>query len=553
MDAFASLAVVPSASDTRGTITFTSAAPNSRVPSFSAKLQAKEFGPFLAPMTVSIVVEDGSCTYQLTGHAGGYSYDSSNNVTGLVGPDGELMQIGREMSYMASVLSQPSRQMSGRGNPGILVTDFTSAASWSVATGTPTLTQDYSGYDSNGAITGIAPRTGIASMLKMVPSSDSSEEIQNTSLTAVATSGIFGLWVYVEAQPGFEAGVGVGTGTIGVLMSTSSSSFSNALQISFIATGFREGWNFLKYNENADASHGGPGHPDGINRTLNGTGANGDIINTTVKRIKVITTTLFGATVYLDSIWTGYSTQSAIVLGSDANGTDFTTYALPLFQQYGWERKGYLAVPRRVWSSGTKVVSDWTVPKAVVDTAYAAGFEVLNHTVNHLANGALTDAGQVAYELEACRGWALGKGWLRGSNFYVSPQFSTSRLAQAVAQSLGFLMQRHARKWNIARTPWGIDNPNYIGSIDMGQASQGWQQYSTIKAAIDKCVAYGDSLWLFWHSITALGDPGTGEGTTGDDLLIYLSNFQAVLAYIASLEAAGTIDVLSPTEFYYGE
>lgn len=88
MDAFASLAVVPSASDTRGTITFTSAAPNSRVPSFSAKLQAKEFGPFLAPMTVSIVVEDGSCTYQLTGHAGGYSYDSSGNVTGLVGPDG---------------------------------------------------------------------------------------------------------------------------------------------------------------------------------------------------------------------------------------------------------------------------------------------------------------------------------------------------------------------------------------------------------------------------------------------------------------------------------
>ena len=93
MDAFASLAVVPSASDTRGTITFTSAAPNSRVPSFSAKLQAKEFGPFLAPMTVSIVVEDGSCTYQLTGNTGGYQYDSSGNVTGLVGPDGAIINL----------------------------------------------------------------------------------------------------------------------------------------------------------------------------------------------------------------------------------------------------------------------------------------------------------------------------------------------------------------------------------------------------------------------------------------------------------------------------
>jgi len=100
MDAFASLAVVPSASDTRGTITFTSAAPNSRVPSFSAKLQAKEFGPFLAPMTVSIVVEDGSCTYQLTGNAGGYSYDSSNEVVGHVGPDDEVIALSEVSAYV---------------------------------------------------------------------------------------------------------------------------------------------------------------------------------------------------------------------------------------------------------------------------------------------------------------------------------------------------------------------------------------------------------------------------------------------------------------------
>jgi hypothetical protein len=57
---------------------------------------------------------------------------------------------------------------------------------------------------------------------------------------------------------------------------------------------------------------------------------------------------------------------------------------------------------------------------------------------------------------------------------------------------------------------------------------------------------------LFWHSITALGDPGTGEGTTGDDLLIYLSNWTAVMNYIKTLETAGTVEVLSPTEFYYG-
>jgi hypothetical protein len=479
----------------------------------------------------------------------------ANGNTVLLGPDGSKLDvIGRDSTLLAGVVSpQPSKQISKTavGNAGKLAVDFTGAA-WSIAAGTPALTSDYTGYDAAGAVNGIPPRTGIKTMLKVVPSSDTSEEIQNTTLTPIALNGIFGLWVYVAAQPGYQAGVGTGTGTIGVLLSTSAVSFSNALQISFIATGFREGWNFLKYNENADASRGGPGHPAGINRVMNGTGANGDIVASPIQRMKIITTTLNGATVYLDSLWTGFSTKTAIVLGSDSNGTDLTTYTLPLFQSLGWVDKGYLAVPRQVWAAGSKIVTDWTVPKEVVDAAYAAGFEVLNHTVNHLANGTLTAAGEVAYELEACRAWCLSKGWVRGSNFYVSPQFSTSRLVVAVLKTLGFLMARNSRKYNIARTPWGIDNPFELGAIDMGQASQGWQQYSTIKAAIDKCVYYGDSLWLFWHSITALGDPGTGEGTTGDDLLIYLSNWTAVMNYIKTLETAGTVEVLSPTEFYYG-
>ena len=65
-------------------------------------------------------------------------------------------------------------------------------------------------------------------------------------------------------------------------------------------------------------------------------------------------------------------------------------------------------------------------------------------------------------------------------------------------------------------------------------------------------VAYGGTVWLFHHSIQTLGDPGTGEGTTGDDLLIYKSNYEKVMAYVKSLEIAGSADVISPFKFFLG-
>lgn len=118
MDAFASLAVVPNSNTARGTITFTSAAPNSDRPSFTSKLQAKTFGPFLVPMTVSIVVEDGSCTYQLTGNSGGYYYDSDNEVGGTLAPDGSILTLSEVSAYVAATASAGATVHTGTGEFG---------------------------------------------------------------------------------------------------------------------------------------------------------------------------------------------------------------------------------------------------------------------------------------------------------------------------------------------------------------------------------------------------------------------------------------------------
>lgn len=94
IDAAASLTITNSGRDAAGTISFASASPDSIVPSFEAPIQEKVWGPFLVPMRVSITVTNGSCSYQPNGKTGGFYYNSSGDVIGLTGPDGELIELG---------------------------------------------------------------------------------------------------------------------------------------------------------------------------------------------------------------------------------------------------------------------------------------------------------------------------------------------------------------------------------------------------------------------------------------------------------------------------
>lgn len=116
---------------------------------------------------------------------------------------------------------------------------------------------------------------------------------------------------------------------------------------------------------------------------------------------------------------------------------------------------------------------------------------------------------------------------------------------------MGFIGQRHGRCYQNVVSPFGVDNPQHIGSIDIGLSSQ--QKLSIVKNEIDIAVAYGASLWLFHHSIQTLGDPGTGEGLTGDPLLIYKSNYLKIMDYVRDIEISGRADVISPITFFTGD
>ena len=503
----------------------------------------------------------------------------------LVGVGGKAMLpdaiVGAGIVNAAQLQGQPIGITRPVSNAGKLVVAFTSGVWQSSSEGTNhTSTQGHTGYTAAGVPNGPRSRTGQAAMLKVVCNNNTATNLTlvngATDILTPALGGKVMLAVYLENQPGYGAGEAGPTGVITLEMTTQAGgSFTNASLCSWNQNQLREGWNFLKFvMRNPLAYQTGTGqsedNPASVSSSCYGTGVDGNIVDSNVTRLRLTTQNLGGATLYFDSIWTGWSAQAQIVLGCDAVGSDLLQYGLPELQQRGWA--GYFAAPKRIYVSGSKQVSDWSAKNGNMQALYDAGWECVNHSVNHINinSPAVTNPGEIHYEVAQAQSMYLHAGFVRGSEFYASPQSASHRMSEEVIRQLGFRGQRHARKYNVSVTPWGVDNCHHLGAIDMGTASggvtalsvctagvngsvTGWQVFSKLKRFVDVLEAYGDTGFPFWHGITTLGDSGSGEDLTGDNLLLTRSAFQKFIAYLAKREAAAGIRVRDGmTGFYYG-
>lgn len=528
------------------------------------------------------VALDTNARYRWTGSAYvltalGATTDASGN-TALAGADGVPIPLNPTLRNVGYENEQPAAIIAPVTNFGKIVARF-SGSVWTATAGVPTLTQGYTGWDGAGAKTGIVSRTGQPSMLKVVPAANTTEQIElgtpGTNILNAALAGKFGLWVYVESQPGYQVG-GTLAGSIGVTISTNAASAANALNVSFNSNQIREGWNFLKFVQRQPTAYQAASgvteyHPYGINASAYGTGADSNIVASNAAKVQIYWSNMLGATLYFDSLWTGFASTAQVVLGCDG-GVGFQTYALPVFDSYGWV--GYTAYPFNVLDSGTgnltyqSNLTTWATSD--ITAAYSRGWDVINHTVTHPSVGSYTAEANIAWQIQQARAYMLDAGFIRGSEFYASPQSSSSRLSESVIKTVGVKLQRHARKFNVSPTQFGIDNPQHVGAIDMGNASSngvtsvvsgatvttglsGMQIASKIKRTVDLAVAYGDTIFPFWHGITTTGDTGTGEDLTGDNLLLTKSAFEISMAYIKQLETAGSLTVRKGmTGFWYG-
>ena len=470
--------------------------------------------------------------------------------------------------------SQPTQITKPSTKYGKVVANFL-PSQWTATIGSPTLTQGFTGFDANGNVTGVKSRTGQQGMLLVEPTVNTATRLQlgtpTTNILTTQLGGKVGLWCYVEpAAANGEVGF-----TIKLVMSTNpgASTDTNGLLVNFAPNTVREGWNFLTFvmrnplayvtgNPDAEAN------PLGVSALAYGTGAFSNIKDNaiTLLWVEIQGSGATGSKIYLDSVWTDFAATPQVVLGCDG-GINVVEIALPIFQQYGWT--GYAGFPYRVWVSGSKIIPNLNSnvsPDGYV--LYENGWDFTNHTANHLQNGTLTNPAEIDYEVTVAQAWQNALGLIRGAEFYVSPQSSTSRLSEKVIRELGFVLQRNFKHRNNHVTPFGIDNPSNMGSYDIGSATNpayqlttggstaqvtGWQQFSKIKVGIDLAIAYGYADFPFWHGITTVGDNGSGEGLTGDNLLIYASAFVKTCEYIREKELAGEIEVCrGMSGFYYG-
>ncbi len=478
-------------------------------------------------------------------------------------------------------LSQPSSITRAVTKPGKLAARFGSGQ-WTATTGTPVLTQGYTGWDGSGNKSGITSRTGQPDMLKVVPVLNTSEAITlgtfATNMLIKSLNGRLGLWVYLEAQPGYQVG-GTLAGTLEIALTTTGTAYTNGLNIGFNSNAIREGWNFIPFvmrNPQAYVSGSGASedHPYGYYVTGNGTGADSNILASAVTQIRILWANMNGATMYFDSIWTDFESTPQVVLGCD-QGALTEEVALPIFAAYGWT--GYVAFPYNTADNNGSTLTVQTdlntlpfgTQMAQMQRLYAAGWDVINHSMTHAALGSYVTEPPIVYQMEQSRALWLSNDFFRGSEFYASPSSSTSRLSEKVIKGLGYKIQRHSRKMMTTITPFGLDTPSFIGAWGWGSNASmcvanttsganssvnGNQQVSKIKRGIDMVVAYKCGTYQgFWHGITASGDTGSGEDLTGDNLLLTTSAFTLVCAYIRGLEQAGSVEVCKGMSgWYYG-
>jgi len=484
---------------------------------------------------------------------------------------------GREMPFLpqpnVNRVGQPYGILRGLSSPGRLFAGFdVTQISW--AAGSATRADAPSGFDADGSLNGaLLSRTGQPTMLKVTTATSYDAFRFTTFATSApngACSGLLGLWVYLPAAM---------SGVLKMIVTTvaGGASTANGLDIGFTSNNYRPGWNFLEFRmRNYNAYLAGLNeteyHPYGVSGTRYGTGADANIIANPITRIEFAMESVpAGTEIYFDSLWTDYERMPQVILGSDEITTE-KTYELAAMEDRGFI--GYIATPMRVNGSHARLY-DYEAAMLGADTPwlelmYSLGWDVVNHTTNHIDINTLTDPRQIAYELLGAQAGYAAKGFTRGLEFMVSPRSISTTLSERVYAEMGIKMQRHYRHQNCGVTPYGVDNLAHVGSIDVSAASGslgayskvtngvtsyvgGQQIYSKIKIATDMMLDYQSTWFPFWHHTTATGDSGSGEDLTGSDLAITRSAFIKWLDYLKSKEDTRALRVCKGmTGFYYG-
>ncbi len=193
--------------------------------------------------------------------------------------------------------------------------------------------------------------------------------------------------------------------------------------------------------------------------------------------------------------------------------------------------KGSLYITQdQIDSGGSKASS------AQVQSAFDAGWDVMNHSKTHTDFTSLTDP-QIADEVTNCTNFIISSGWNRNNSAYhfAYPFGAFSTASEAVLVGLGYKTQRTIHRYNQS-TP--IDNPNLLHCYTTSYPTYSLANMLTV---IDQAIARGGTAFILFHNINT-------TPAVGNDFSI--ADFQTFIDYLVT--KSGQIDTITFTQWYGG-
>lgn len=499
--------------------------------------------------------------------------DPTTGQTVIVGPDGVPIKLGGSGIPLSTIPpGQSAKVTTAVKNAGTMLAP---CSTWTLTgngtAGTDYITDtNYTGMDAAGNKTGVQSRTGTSAMRMLKGLTNTGVPRLGLTGNLGVFNGLLGLWVYIERNPVADPQPVLGQGlAISLGMSTNAAALWDRISYNFNPNALKiGGWNFLAVARAANPSSATDKerHPFGITETISATVADTAWVTEEVRGVFVDVANKQGYTFYFDRAVHSWDAEPRFVIGADVAGLDTRDHFLRLMQDNGWGQHGYLAVPCRVsaYSELDYLKRGPSAEQIGMQAAYDAGWDLINHSVNHQQAANLT-AVQNRFEIEGNRAWHHMQGYYKGQEFYASPQSSTSEVSRKVIADCGIKLQRHAMRDATHVTAYGVDNMAFIGSVDIGANSWllnssdnvrwpfAYNHITNLRNWVDMIIKYKATGFAFFHTVTTLGDPGDGTGNTGDSVTMYESTLRLFLEHLKLRESEGKCKIAEGISgWYYG-
>lgn len=289
-------------------------------------------------------------------------------------------------------------------------------------------------------------------------------------------------------------------------------------------TWFRNGVTYMTIgtNENGTMQNGG------ISANA-WTSVGGQLATDAFNSVQITFNGLSGILVKVLGVWTNKKTTGKILLGFDDALLSQFTEGFYYMQSKGI--RGTIALPHALIGLNNYC------SQAQLDEMYAAGWDFVGHSTNHLDLTAQS-AQVVLSEVRQNKRY-IDSRYPRAADCMVYPENKYNAAVTAACRRAGWRYMRATARRYISCDAFGLDNYDAIGSQSLSTMT-----VQQIKDCILSAANTGQVLWLYGHNILSTNNPnGTGgPAPTSPVTDYYRDDFRAIVDYIADLKSQGLVE-----------